>query len=160
MHHKERTMRIKNQKDFWAGIMFMTLGAFFAGFGIQYTIGTSIEMGPGYFPTALGVIVIILGIVTSFGALSVKAKAEKVEKFHFPQLLLILGSIALFGLLLKYLGLIISLFILIACASYASHEFTWKAALANAFILIAMCLLVFIWGLHLQFELWPSFIRY
>ncbi len=151
-------MRVKNQKDFWAGIMFITLGAFFAGFGTQYTIGTAIEMGPGYFPTALGVIVILLGIVTSAGALSVKAKEEKVEKFNFPQLLLILGSIVLFSLLLKYVGLILSLFILIICSSYASHEFSWKATLINAFLLITTCLLVFIWGLHLQFELWPFFI--
>jgi len=153
-------MTIKNQKDFWAGVMFMALGAFFAGFGTQYTIGTAATMGPGYFPTALGVIVILLGMVTTVGALSAKATAEKVEEFNWPSLLLILGSVVLFGVLLKSLGLIVSLLILITVSSYASHEFSWKATLINALVLIVMCLVVFVWGLKLQFQLWPTFIRH
>jgi hypothetical protein len=87
-------MKIKNQKDFWAGVMFMAFGLFFAGFGTQYSIGTAIRIGPGYFPTALGVIVILLGIVIWVGGLSAKATAEKVDQFKWPTLLLILGPIA------------------------------------------------------------------
>lgn len=151
-------MRIKNQKDFWAGIMFMGFGLFFAGLGTQYPMGIAARIGPGYFPTALGGIVILLGIVVSVGGLSAKPTAEKVDEFHFPTLLLILGSIVLFGLLLKPLGLIISLFILIAVSSYASHEFSWKATLINAAVLIGLCLVVFIWGLTLELKLWPSLI--
>ncbi|MGA2955410.1 MAG: tripartite tricarboxylate transporter TctB family protein [Thermodesulfobacteriota bacterium] len=153
-------MRIKNQKDFWAGILFIGFGLFFAGLGTQYTMGTAARVGPGYFPTALGVIVILLGIVVSVSGLSAKAPAEKVDDFHFPTLLLILGSIALFGLLLKPLGLMISLFILIAVSSYASHEFSWKAMLINAAVLIGLCLAVFVWGLKLELKLWPSLIGY
>jgi len=151
-------MKIKNQKDFWAGVMFMAFGLFFAGFGTQYSIGTAIRIGPGYFPTALGVIVILLGIVIWVGGLSAKATAEKVDQFKWPTLLLILGPIALFGLLLKPLGLIVSLLILIAISSYASHEFSWKATLINATVLILICLAVFVWALRLEFPLWPSFI--
>jgi len=151
-------MRIKNQKDFWAGVLFVALGAFFAGFGLQYRIGTAAQMGPGYFPTALGVIVILLGMVTSVGGLSAKAAVEKGDKPHWPTLLLILGSIVLFGLLFRPLGLIVSLFLLVATSSYASHEFSWGATLLNATVLIAICLVIFVWGLNLQFQLWPSFI--
>lgn len=138
--------------------MFMALGAFFVGFGTQYTIGTAATMGPGYFPTALGVIVILLGMVTTVGALSAKATAEKIEKFNWPPLLLILGSVVLFGVVLKSLGLIVSLLLLITVSSYASHEFSWKATLINALVLIVMCLGVFVWGLKLQFQLWPTLI--
>ena len=151
-------MSIKNQKDFLGGVMFMAFGAFFAAFGAQYNIGTAAKMGPGYFPTALGVIVILLGIVILVGGLSAKATAEKVDKFNWPTLLLILGPIVLFGLLLKPVGLIVSLLILIAISSYASHEFSWKATLINAVVLILICLVVFVWGLKLEFPLWPSFI--
>ena len=151
-------MRIKNQKDFWAGVLFIAFGAFFAGFGLQYRIGTADKMGPGYFPTALGVIVILLGMVTSVGGLSAKATPEKAEKSHLPTLLLILGSVMLFGLLFRPLGLIVSLFLLVAISSYASHEFSLKATLINAAMLIVICLVVFVWGLKLQFQLWPSFI--
>jgi hypothetical protein len=151
-------MKIKNQKDFWAGVMFMAFGLFFAGFGTQYSLGTAIRIGPGYFPTALGVIVILLGIVILVGGLSAKATAEKVDRFNWPTLLLILGSIVLFGLLFRPLGLIVSLFLLVATSSYASHEFSWGATLLNATVLITICLVVFVWGLKLEFPLWPSFI--
>jgi hypothetical protein len=151
-------MRIKNQKDFWAGVLFVALGAFFAGFGLQYRIGTAAQMGPGYFPTALGVIVILLGMVTSVGGLSAKAAVEKGDKSHWSTLLLILGSIVLFGLLFRPLGLIVSLFLLVATSSYASYEFSWGGTLLNATVLIAICLVVFVWGLNLQLQIWPSFI--
>ena len=151
-------MRIKNKKDFWAGVLFIALGAFFSGFGMEYRIGTAANMGPGYFPTALGLIVILLGIVTSGRTLSAKAMIEKTDKCDFPTLLLILGSIVLFGVLFRPLGLIPCLFILVAISSYASHEFSWAATLLNAAALIVICLVVFVWGLKLQFQLWPSFI--
>jgi hypothetical protein len=151
-------MKIKNQKDFWAGIMFIVFGLFFAGFGAQYTFGTTALMGPGYFPRALAAIVILIGIVTSTGSLSAGAIAEKIEMFDFSALLLILGAVVLFGLLLKPLGLIASLIILVAISSYASHEFSWKDTLINAASLTMICLLVFVWALKLRFQIWPSFI--
>ncbi len=152
-------MRIKNQKDFWAGLMFIGFGIFFAGFGLQYNIGTAAKMGPGYFPTSLGVITILLGIITLASGVSGKASAEKAEKFDLSTLLLILASIVVFGLLLRPLGLIVSLLLLVAVSSYASHEFAWKGTLINAAALIAVCLVIFVWGLKLQFQLWPFFLR-
>jgi hypothetical protein len=151
-------MQIKNQKDFWAGVMFVGFGVFFAAFGTQYTFGSAAHMGPGYFPTVLGLILVVLGIVISVGSLSSKAGTEKVGKFAWSTLLLVLGPIALFGLLLNALGLILCLLMLIGISSYASHEFTWKATLGNAAVLIVLCLAVFVYALKLQFQLWPAFI--
>ncbi|MDB5797480.1 MAG: hypothetical protein JWP36_1382 [Paucimonas sp.] len=152
-------MTIKNQKDFWAGVMFVLLGGFFAGFGTQYTFGTAARMGPGYFPTVLGVLLMILGAIVAVGGLSSKNTEEKVQKFAWDVLLLILGAIVLFGVLLNPLGLIGSLLVLIMVSSYASHEHTWKAALLNSAILISLCMFVFVYALKLQFQLWPVFMR-
>jgi hypothetical protein len=41
-------------------------------------------------------------------------------------------------------------------SSRASPEFTWKGALANAAVLIALCLAVFVYGLRLQLPVWPA----
>lgn len=62
----------------------------------------------------------------------------------------------LFGLLLTTLGLVACLFLLIAVSSYASHEFSWKAMIGNAVVLIALCLFVFVYALKLQFPIWPA----
>lgn len=151
-------MEIKNQKDFWAGLMFVIFGAFFAILGSQYRIGTAAKMGAGYFPTVLGVIVILLGIVISVGSLTTKEIDQKAIKFGWLSLFLILGSVVLFGLLLRPSGLILSLYILIAISGYASKKFSWKSMLLNATVLILICLAVFVWALKLELSLWPSFI--
>ena len=151
-------MSIRNQKDFWAGVLFVAFGVFFAGFGTQYTFGSAARMGPGYFPMLLGIMLILLGIIVAVGGLSAKAVKEKVDKFAWPSLFLILGPVVLFGLLLGTLGLVLSLVMLIGISSYASHEFTWKGMLGNAVVLIVLCLAVFVYALKLQFQLWPAFV--
>src|SRR6476620_6481950 len=103
------SMHIRNQKDFWAGLMFAAFGIFFSGFGTLYTFGSAARMGPGYFPTVLGVILIALGAVIALTALAPKAEEHKVAKFSWPTIFLILGSVVLFGVLLNTLGLILCL---------------------------------------------------
>jgi len=41
-------------KDFWSGVIFLVAGLASVGFARSYTMGTSMRMGPGYFPTVLG----------------------------------------------------------------------------------------------------------
>lgn len=153
---KTINMKIKNHKDFWAGVMFAVFGAFFAGAGTQYTFGSAARMGPGYFPTVLGILLILIGVVVSVSGLSPKATEQKIDRFAWGTLLLILGPVVLFGLFLTTLGLVACLFMLIAVSSYASHEFTWKAMLGNAVVLIGLCLFVFVYALKLQFPIWPA----
>ncbi len=151
-------MHIRNQKDFWAGLLFAAFGLFFSGVGTRYTFGTAARMGPGYFPTVLGIILIILGVVIALGALSPKAEEQRVQKFSWPTILLVLGSVVLFGLLLQRAGLVISLAAVVIVSSLASHEFGWKATLVNTVVLIALCMAVFVYALSLQFPLWPTFL--
>lgn len=151
-------MRIKNQKDFWAGVMFAFFGAFFSGFGSLYKFGSAANMGPGYFPSVVGIVLILLGMAIVISSLAARAKDEKVEKFYWSTVLLVLGPVVLFGLLLKPLGVIVCLVMLVIISSYASHEFKWPPTLLNAFVLTVLCVAVFVWALQLQFPLWPSFI--
>jgi hypothetical protein len=55
-------MRIKSPKDFWAGLMFIGFGLFFAlwAYGF-YQMGTAVRMGPAYFPFVLGGLLAVLG---------------------------------------------------------------------------------------------------
>lgn len=151
-------MRIKNQKDFWAGLMFIAVGAFFSGFGTQYTIGTAAKMGPGYFPVSLGIIMMLLGALLSFRATAASATEEKVAKFDWYVMFWILGSTALFGALIQPMGLVVALTALVMVSSYASHEHSWKVAIINTIVLIIASYLIFIRGLNLQFQLWPAFL--
>lgn len=149
-------MNIRNQKDFWAGLMFVAFGAGFAGYGARYAFGTAERMGPGYFPTVLGLLLVAIGVVVAVGGLVAKGDMERVGKFAWSTLFLIIGPVALFGLLLERLGLVLCLLMLVGISSYASHEFSWKATLGNALVLIGLSLLVFVYFLKLQFPLWPA----
>ncbi len=151
-------MQLRNKQDFWSGVMFITMGLGFAFKATSYSMGTAARMGPGYFPFWLGVLMAILGSVILLSALRKKAEQTVVDPFDFKILGIIVGSIVLFGFTLRPLGLIVSLFLLVALSSLASHEHSWKVSLANAAFLVVLCWLSFVKGLGLVFPIWPSFL--
>ena len=61
-------MKITNGKDFWAGLMFIAFGIAFMWVSRNYAMGTSVRMGPAYFPTVLGGLLAVLGGVVLFRA--------------------------------------------------------------------------------------------
>ncbi len=56
-------MKISNGKDLWAGIMFTGTGIFFMVASRAFPMGTAVRMGPAYFPTVLGGLLVVLGLV-------------------------------------------------------------------------------------------------
>jgi len=152
------TMQLRNKQDFWSGVMFILLGLGFALKATSYSMGTAARMGPGYFPHWLGVVMAILGFVILLGSLRKSAEETDVERFDFKILAIIVGAIVLFGFTLRPLGMVISLFILVAVSSLASHEHSWKVSLMNAAFLTLLCWVSFVKGLGLVFPIWPSFL--
>jgi hypothetical protein len=67
-------VKIKNQKDFFSGLLFMGLGIAFGWGALGYKLGDAGRMGPGYFPLLLGSLMAILGVVIVFKALTVKTE--------------------------------------------------------------------------------------
>ena len=53
-------LEIRNNKDFWAGMMFIGIGAAAMFIARDYPFGSALRMGPGYFPSVLGGILILL----------------------------------------------------------------------------------------------------
>lgn len=151
-------MKIKSQKDFWAGLMFIVVGLGFSFGALNYSFGNSARPGPAYFPFGLGILLAILGGVTLFEALTIETEdGEPVGAFAWRPLLIIVGSIVLFGLLLPRMGMIIALPILVIVSALAGDEFHWGEAIFNAAILTAGSWLVFIYGLSLTIPMWPTF---
>ena len=71
---------------------------------------------------------------------------------------IVIGSVVLFAMTVSTLGLVLSSILLIFVSSAASKEFRWKEALVSGAILAALSVAGFIWGLGLQFSIWPTFI--
>jgi hypothetical protein len=160
-------MKIKSQKDFWSGLMFMVVGIAFAWGATNYTIGEGARMGPGYFPLMLGILLAIIGVFITFEALVVETEdGEPIGSFAWKPLLFIIGANVLFGILLAGLpkiglpamGLIVAIYALTFVASMAGHEHKNKEVAVLATILAIGSYLAFIVLLKLQFPVWPSFI--
>ena len=160
-------MKIKSQKDFFAGLMYLAVGGAFAIGATEYNLGTGARMGPGYFPLILGVILAIIGLVISFKAtLSGPSDGDPVGSWAWRQILFILGANFAFGVLLVGVpalgipgfGLIVAIYGLVIIASFARKEVELKETLILATILAIGSYVVFVWALNLQFPVWPTFI--
>ena len=148
-------MKIKSPKDFWAGVMFIAFGlAAMIIALINYQFGTAVRMGPGYFPTVLGGLLVVLGLMTIGASLAIEG--PKVPKFHFRPLLLISGACVAYGYLMKPLGLVLATAVLVFVSALGGHEFKWKEVTILSIVLIVFSVLVFVKGLTLPFPLWPE----
>jgi hypothetical protein len=148
---------IKNPRDFWAGVMFLVVGGLFAGIALTYKLGTAARMGPGFFPFFLGLILAILGVAILFSALKLKNAGPGVEKFHWIPILWVLGSICLFGLLLKLVGVLVAGVALVIGASLGGEHFKLRDVLLLAVGLTIFCAVVFVGGLKLPIPMCPGF---
>jgi len=152
-------VKIKSQKDFWSGLMFVVVGGSFAIGALNYSFGSSARPGPAYFPFGLGILLAFLGGLILFEALTIETEdGEPVGAFAWKPLLVILGAVLLFGAMLPKLGLVISLPILVLISAYASDEHTWLGSLVNSVVLTALSWGVFVVGLKLTIPMWPAFI--
>jgi hypothetical protein len=151
-------LKIRNQKDFVSGLMYIGLGSFFAILARGYQMGTAAKMGSGYFPFWLGVLLATIGAYVAFRSLAISQEDVKLAKVDIPSVLWVTGSTVVFAICLPILGLVASLFLLVVISSMASHEFSWKGSVLSAVFLIGFAYMAFVWGLKLQFPVWPTVI--
>ncbi len=160
-------MKIKSQRDFFSGLMFLVIGIAFAWGATKYNVGQAARMGPGYFPLMLGIALAILGSIILFESLVVGTEdGEKVGSIAWRPLGFIVGAHAIFGILLGGLpalgipamGLIVATYGVVLVAAQAGNQFRLKEVLILGTVLAALSYLAFIKVLKLQFPVWPSFI--
>lgn len=124
------------KRDFYAGGLMVLLGLVMALKGPTYKLGTLVHMGPGFMPTALGVILIILGILIAASTAAAEDGDEEILPAQ-PQWrgwACILAGPILFIILGSYGGMIPGTF---ACV-FVSALGDRSATLKSAFLLAAM----------------------
>jgi Tripartite tricarboxylate transporter TctB family len=160
-------VKIKSQKDFFSGLMFLAVGLAFAWGATTYHIGEGARMGPGYFPLMLGIVLAALGAFIIFESLVVETEdGEPIGKWAWKPLIYIIGANLLFGILLGGLpsiglpamGMIIAIIVVTFVSELAGDQFHFKEMVILSIILAIGSYLAFILLLKLQFQVWPSFI--
>src|SRR5215468_5711838 len=133
--------RLRARQDLTAGFMFAAFGAIFALGARQYSIGTLDEMGPGFLPLCVGILLVLVGVLLI--AKSLIAGGDALAEFSIPPLLLITCSICAFALIFPHLGLVAAIFVLTVIAARASPEFRLSEAVLLAALLAALSAGVF-----------------
>jgi hypothetical protein len=145
-------LRVRKPPDLGAGLLFIAFGAAGLWFGREYDMGTAAHMGPGYFPAMLSWLLIIIGAFIA--ARSFVIEGPPIAAVRWRSLIAILGSIALFGLLIQRAGAAIGIVVVIGAAALATRESRWKEVVPLAVFMAVACVLVFIVGLKQPLPLW------
>jgi hypothetical protein len=135
------TSLVRHPKDFWIGIIFLFFGVTAVVVGQDYPMGRAGKMGPAYFPTVLGTLLAVIGLIGI--ARSFFRRGEAIGRFHIKELVLILSAVILFGVLMRGAGLVPAVIVLIVLSAYASPKFKWNEALMLAVGLAGFSYLVF-----------------
>jgi hypothetical protein len=147
-------MHIRAPKDFWTGVMFIAFAAVALIASRDYSLGTSLRMGPGYFPILLGSVLALIGLILVARAFAIDGEA--VGRLHLMPLGTITLGVVLFGILLVPLGLVISLIVVVVVSAFASRESKPVEVIALALSLAAFSAGVFVYGLRLPLPVWPA----
>lgn len=138
---------IRNPKDFWSGVIFMFFGLAAIIIGRDYSMGTAGRMGPAYFPTVLGGILAIIGLIAVVRSLV--RPGEAIEKFAFRELFLILLGVLAFGFIVRGAGLVAAIVLLVMFSAYASIKFRVLPSVLLAIGLAVFAVLLFVKALGL-----------
>jgi hypothetical protein len=154
-----------NAKDVTSGLLLMTValaglwinGGLF-GLGLeQHALGTARRMGPGYMPMltfwillGLGTLVLLTGFFNG---------PDRLERWAWRELVLVLASMCVFGLLLEPAGLFVTIAATVLVSSLADRTHRPLGVIGLIVFLLALCWYVFIRELDIRIEIWPAFWR-
>lgn len=144
----------KELRDFWAGLLYLIIGAAALYMAADYEMGTAISMGPGYFPKVLSGLLIAIGAISMIRSFLVEG--EPLKGFAFSKIFFVTLSIIAFALLVEGAGLAIAVMVVFAISAAASKFFNWKFTLGIALGAAVFCSLVFVKGLGIPLPIFGS----
>jgi len=142
----------RTNKDLWASVMYIGTGALGMWIARDYPFGSALRMGPGYFPTVLGGIMVAMGIYVL--ALGLRKDHEKIQGNWSIRALIVLPiSMVVFGILMEEAGFIPAMLALIPISAAAGRDFKWVEVVPLTIGLTILCAAGFIFALGLPYPL-------
>ncbi len=144
-----------NAKDVASGALLIAIAVAGLWLNQDHTLGTARRMGPGYMPMmtfwlqmGLGAIVLVMGLFNG---------PDKLDRWAWRELTLILASLCVFALLLEQGGLFLAIAATVAVAALGDRTHKPLGVIGLIVFLMALCWFVFIRELDIRVNLWPSF---
>ncbi len=126
------------------GLMAIVLSA-------SYPIGTSMRMGPGYFPRYVGILLSILGGIITLRSLRVEG--EVIGRFGWRAIVLVCFGFIVFAWAIDRIGFVPAMAAMIICGMSAGRKFKWTEILVMCLLLITGSVALFVYGLKLPLSL-------
>jgi hypothetical protein len=153
---------IVRKRDFYAGGLMILLGAGIALKGTSYRAGTLMHMGPGFLPTVLGVILILIGIAIGAAGLAEPGAGDPGGE-HDQSILpahpqwwawfCILMSPVLFIFFGRYFGMIPGTFACVFIAALGDKGATWRSTFILATVVTVFGVALFSYFLQVPMPL-------
>jgi hypothetical protein len=144
---------MEKPRDVVGGLLVAGIGLGFLLFGRELEMGTSFRMGPGYFPTILSILMILLGLALAVIAWRRPGQEDVVGKVPWVGMALVVMPVVLFGLCLRALGLLPILVVVVLATAWASRYASLKASVLLSVGIATFCSLLFIKALGLPLPL-------
>ena len=138
-------IHVKSPQDLGAGLLFVAIGLVGLYFGQDLQFGTSRNMGPGYFPTVLSALILLIGVIVA--ARCVVIEGPPIEEVRLRPLIVLVAAMLVFGYLIQYVGLGITAVLLAVMAAYAQPKVRLVETLIFAVALSAFVVVIFVYAL-------------
>jgi len=140
------------------GLLFVAIGAFFALQSLDLELGTAFRMGPGYFPFILALALILFGGIIVVQ--STRVEGEPIGGIAWRGMMFILPAPIFFGMTVRGLGFVPSIFVTCLIAAFASGRMKVIPAILLSIGLTVFSVLVFSYGLGLPFRRFGPWLGY
>jgi hypothetical protein len=141
----------RNNRDFFAGLLYILIGTLGIIIARDYPFGSALRMGPGYFPTVLGGMMIAFGVAVLM--MGVKNNEKMKPHWSFRALIVLPLATVVFGVMMEEAGFIPALLVLIPLSAAAGKEFKVVEITLLTIGITILSTLVFIKGLGLPYPL-------
>lgn len=149
---------IRAPKDFWSGLVFILIGLAGLVLSSGYALGTAGRMGPGYFPTVLGGMLVLVGLASMLRSLL--CPGPEIGKFAIRKAFFVLLSTVLFGLLARGAGLAVAIVLVVLASGLASVKFRTKSFGFLAAGLAVFGVLVFVYALGMPIPIFGPWLGF
>ncbi|MEX0695426.1 MAG: tripartite tricarboxylate transporter TctB family protein [Rhodospirillales bacterium] len=131
-------------KDFIGGTLLVLIGLAFALDALQYGIGTALRMGAGFFPLALGLVIVLLGTIFAVSGLR---RSERIDPVAWRSVAAVTTSLCSFALLVDIAGLIPALASAVMLAALGDKSNNPRAIVGLVAFCCVLAWLIFVVGL-------------
>ena len=144
-----------SNKDFLAGLLLLCIGAVAFFMALDYPFGSSLRMGPGYFPRVLASVLMFFGVFVLVRGLMTKERIKGI--WGWKALAFIVVSLIVFGFTMEHLGLVPALVAMFFIAALGGHEFRFIEVVVLTVVMTIFSVVVFVYLLGLPYPLFAGY---